>query len=250
MDTLNMRTGGEGEPAILFLHGLGATGAVWAHLTELVPRRVLVPDLPGHGPSAPLPHYSFDTLAAAVARALPGTGPLVVAGHSLGGVLALELASGRYDVEVAGVLALGVKVEWSQDDLGRVATLAARPPRVFETQADADQAYLKVSGLLGIAPADPAGLRRTGHAGAARRGAVPGRAGGGRERPDEPSRPATRAGPGRGHPHRPRAQRPCRGPSRRTRPVGALRRLKARGQPSYPTRRLLRTPRHHRTRKA
>ena len=72
MDTLNMRTGGEGEPAILFLHGLGATGAVWAHLTEQVPRRVLVPDLPGHGPSAPLPHYSFETLTTAVARALPG----------------------------------------------------------------------------------------------------------------------------------------------------------------------------------
>jgi pimeloyl-ACP methyl ester carboxylesterase len=54
-----------------------------------------------------------------------------------------------------------VKVEWSQDDLGRAASFAARPPRVFETQAEADQAYLKVSGLLGIAPADPAGLRET-----------------------------------------------------------------------------------------
>lgn len=161
MDTLNMRTGGKGEPAVLLLHGLGATGAVWNHFAPLLDRRVLVPDLPGHGPSSPLPHYSFDTLAAAVARALPGKGPLVVAGHSLGGVLALELASGKYDVEVVGVLALGVKVEWTQDELGRAATFAARPPRVFETQADADQAYLKVSGLLGIAPADPAGLRET-----------------------------------------------------------------------------------------
>jgi pimeloyl-ACP methyl ester carboxylesterase len=161
MDTLNMRTGGQGEPAVLLLHGLGATGAVWGHLTDQLARRVLVPDLPGHGPSAPLPHYSFETLAAAVARALPDRGPLVVAGHSLGGVLALELASGRHDVEVTGVLALGVKVEWSQDDLGRAASLAKRPARVFATRADADQAYLKVSGLLGIAPADPAGLRET-----------------------------------------------------------------------------------------
>lgn len=161
MDTLNMRTGGEAEPAVLLLHGLGATGAVWAHFSELLDRRVLVPDLPGHGPSSPLPHYSFETLTTAVARALPDERPLVVAGHSLGGVLALELASGKYDVEVAGVLALGVKVEWSQDDLGRVATLAARPARLFETREDADQAYLKVSGLLGIAPADPAGLRET-----------------------------------------------------------------------------------------
>ncbi|WP_410635957.1 alpha/beta fold hydrolase [Amycolatopsis sp. cmx-4-83] len=161
MDTLNMRTGGEGEPAVLLLHGLGATGAVWAHFAPPLARRVLVPDLPGHGPSAPLPHYSFGTLTAAVARVLPGAGPYVVAGHSLGGVLALELASGKYDVEVAGVLALGVKVEWSQDDLGRAASFAAKPPRVFETRVAAEQAYLKVSGLLGIAPADPAGLRET-----------------------------------------------------------------------------------------
>ncbi|HET6705073.1 alpha/beta hydrolase [Amycolatopsis sp.] len=161
MDTLNMRTSGKVEPAVLLLHGLGATGAVWDHLSVLLDRRVLVPDLPGHGLSAPLPHYSFRTLAAAVARALPDNRPLVVAGHSLGGVLALELASDRYDVQVGGVLALGVKVEWSQDDLNRAASFAAKPPRVFATREDADQAYLKVSGLLGIAPADPAGLRET-----------------------------------------------------------------------------------------
>lgn len=157
MDTLNLRTGGEGVPTVLFLHGLGATGAVWAHLTELVDRRVLVPDLPGHGKSAPLPHYSFETIAAAVDRVLP-PGPLVIAGHSLGGVIALELAARR---EVVGVLALGVKVEWSQDDLAKAASMAARPARFFTGREDAEQAYLKVSGLLGIAPADPAGLRET-----------------------------------------------------------------------------------------
>src|ERR1044072_2917267 len=118
MDTLNMRTGGEGEPAILFLHGLGATGAVWAHLTGQVPRRVLVPDLPGHGPCAPLPHYSFETLTTAVARALPGKGPLVVAGHSLGGVLALELASGKYGVDVVGVPARGGEAGGRREDPG------------------------------------------------------------------------------------------------------------------------------------
>ena len=157
MDTLNLRTGGEGGPPVLFIHGLGATGAVWAHLVELVDRRVLVPDLPGHGKSSPLPHYSFETIADAVARVLP-PGPLVIAGHSLGGVVALKLAAQR---EVVGVLALGVKVEWSQDDLAKAASMAARPARVFDSREDAEQAYLKVSGLLGIAPADPAGLRKT-----------------------------------------------------------------------------------------
>ncbi|HEY2056864.1 MAG TPA: alpha/beta hydrolase [Amycolatopsis sp.] len=158
MDKLKLRTGGSGEPPVLLLHGLGATGAVWDRLGELLRRRLLVPDLPGHGGSAPLPGYSFEALAAGVAEGLDEAGPMVVAGHSLGGVVALELASGRYGLDVAGVLALGVKVEWSAEELAKAAAMAARPPRVFETRADAEVAYLKVAGLTGLAPADPGGV--------------------------------------------------------------------------------------------
>ena len=158
MDKLKLRTGGSGEPPVLLLHGLGATGAVWDRLGELLERRLLVPDLPGHGGSAPLPEYSFEALAAGVAEGLDEAGPVVVAGHSLGGVVALELASGRYGLDVAGVLALGVKVEWSAEELAKAASMAARPPRVFETRADAEVAYLKVAGLTGLAPADPGGV--------------------------------------------------------------------------------------------
>ncbi|WP_328604854.1 alpha/beta hydrolase [Amycolatopsis sp. NBC_00345] len=161
MDKLKLRAGGSGEPPVLLLHGLGATGAVWDRLGELVERRLLVPDLPGHGGSAPLPEYSFEALAAGVADGLDETGPVVVAGHSLGGAVALELASGRYGLDVAGVLALGVKVEWSADELAKAASMAARPPRVFETRADAEVAYLKVAGLTGLSPADPAGVTET-----------------------------------------------------------------------------------------
>ncbi|SEP25820.1 alpha/beta fold hydrolase [Amycolatopsis saalfeldensis] len=158
MDKLKLRAGGSGEPPFLLLHGLGATGAVWDRLGELLRRRLLVPDLPGHGGSAPLPEYSFEALAAEVAEGLDEAGPVVVAGHSLGGVVALELANGRYGLDVAGVLALGVKVEWSVEELAKAAAMAARPPRVFETRADAEVAYLKVAGLTGLAPADPAGV--------------------------------------------------------------------------------------------
>ncbi|WP_326566680.1 alpha/beta hydrolase [Amycolatopsis rhabdoformis] len=166
METLKVRTDGSGEPALLLLHGLGATGAVWNGLAELLDERLLVPDLPGHGGSAPLPEYSFPALAAAVAAGLADAGldaavPIVVAGHSLGGVVALELASDRYGLNVVGVLALGVKVEWSPADLERAAAMAARPPRLFSTRADAEVAYLKVAGLTGYTPADPAGVVET-----------------------------------------------------------------------------------------
>ncbi|MEV6903868.1 alpha/beta hydrolase [Amycolatopsis sp. NPDC051372] len=161
METLKLRTGGSGEPAVLLLHGLGATGAVWDGLAELLDRRLLVPDLPGHGGSAPLPAYSFSAMAGAVATGLGDAGPVVVVGHSLGGVVALELASGRHGLAVAGVLALGVKVEWSAEDLDRAATMAARPPRLFASREDAEVAYLKVAGLTGLAPADPDGVVET-----------------------------------------------------------------------------------------
>ncbi|MEC3980286.1 alpha/beta fold hydrolase [Amycolatopsis sp. H20-H5] len=158
MDILKTDTGGR---PVLFLHGLGATGLVWDGVTERLEGRWLAPDLPGHGGSPRLPRYSFGGLAAAVADALPETGPLVVVGHSLGGVVALALATGWFGVEVAGVLAVGVKVEWSEDDLAKAAAMATRPAKVFGSREDAERAYLKVSGLTGLTAADPEGLVET-----------------------------------------------------------------------------------------
>ncbi|WP_041289584.1 alpha/beta fold hydrolase [Kribbella flavida] len=139
---------------LLLLHGLGATRRVWDHWPVGDPG-VLAPDLPGHGTAEPLDHYSFESIAAAVAAGLPDdAGELDVVGHSLGGVIALELASGRYGVQVAKVVALGVKVSWSDDDLARTAALAAKPVAWFDQREDAAQRYLKVSGLQGLV--DPA----------------------------------------------------------------------------------------------
>jgi pimeloyl-ACP methyl ester carboxylesterase len=83
--------GGEGPP-LLLVHGLG--GAAW-NFSELAPRlsgrRLLIPDLPGHGGSPPLPAtVGLAGFADAVAACLPG--PVDVLGHSLGGVVALRLA--------------------------------------------------------------------------------------------------------------------------------------------------------------
>ncbi|WP_020664342.1 alpha/beta fold hydrolase [Amycolatopsis benzoatilytica] len=161
MEKLKLRITGQGEPPVLLLHGLGSTGAVWDAMAGLLDRRLLIPDLPGHGGSPRLPEYTFEALAAAVAEALDESGPVVVVGHSLGGVVALELASGRYGLDVRSVLAVGVKVEWTEDDLARAAAMAARPPRLFTTQEEAETAYLKVAGLTGLAPADADGITET-----------------------------------------------------------------------------------------
>ncbi|TWD79943.1 pimeloyl-ACP methyl ester carboxylesterase [Kribbella amoyensis] len=136
----------------LLLHGLGATSRVWDrwHLDGAI-----APDLPGHGTADPLPGYSFETMTAALAPTVPAG--VTIIGHSLGGVLALELASGRYGVRVDRVIALGVKVTWSDEDLARSAALAARPIAYYGTRDEAAARYLRVAGLDGIVdPRDPA----------------------------------------------------------------------------------------------
>jgi pimeloyl-ACP methyl ester carboxylesterase len=74
---LRVHHGGSGEPVLLLLHGLGATGDVWQGWQPLLarrwPGRWLAPDLPGHGGSRLLPDYTFESLAAAVAGLLDVT---------------------------------------------------------------------------------------------------------------------------------------------------------------------------------
>ncbi|MFC0436732.1 alpha/beta fold hydrolase [Kutzneria buriramensis] len=162
MDTLRVRTGGAGGPTVVLLHGLGATGAVWDGLTERLDRRWIAPDLPGHGGSGRLKRYSFGAMAGAVAEHLPAGEPVTVIGHSLGGVLAVALASGWFGVDVRRAVAVGVKVEWTDDELAGATAMAHRPVKIFGSKEEAAQRYLKVSGLGGLVPADPDGLASTG----------------------------------------------------------------------------------------
>jgi 3-oxoadipate enol-lactonase len=82
--------GGMGPP-LLLVHGFG--GAAWnfSELAPLLPgRRLIIPDLPGHGASSPLPAPTLTGFADVLAELLDG--PVDVLGHSLGGVVALRLA--------------------------------------------------------------------------------------------------------------------------------------------------------------
>lgn len=90
---LRVFEGGDGPP-LLLIHGYG--GAAW-NFEPMAPllagRRLIVPDLPGHGGSSPLP--AAPTLAGfadVIASVLEEPEPVDVFGHSLGGVVALRLA--------------------------------------------------------------------------------------------------------------------------------------------------------------
>jgi pimeloyl-ACP methyl ester carboxylesterase len=151
--------GGSGAPCLVLLHGLGATGDVWETwrpgLAQRWPGRWIAPDLPGHGGSAPLPEYTFDALAAAVAPLVDPDGGTVVIGHSLGGAVGLALAG---TAPLRAVIGLGIKVEWTADELARAAALAQRPVAWFDTRDEAAARFLRVSGLAGLLAADAAAV--------------------------------------------------------------------------------------------
>lgn len=88
--------GTPGQPVLWLLHGTGAASHSWRALMDLLaPHATLVvPDLPGHGFSGPLPQVSLPAMARALAAlaealALP---PTLVLGHSAGAAVAVRAA--------------------------------------------------------------------------------------------------------------------------------------------------------------
>jgi len=154
MTELRVRRGGSDSPAVLLLHGLGATCDVWDGLAgALGPVAWVAPDLPGHGHSPTLPAYSFAAVAETVAHLIDPRGTVVV-GHSFGGVIGLHLANRP---GVRAVIGLGIKVAWTAEELARAAALADRKPATFDTREQAVARHLRVSGLDGLLkPTDPA----------------------------------------------------------------------------------------------
>ncbi|NUA98287.1 acetoin dehydrogenase dihydrolipoyllysine-residue acetyltransferase subunit [Azospirillum melinis] len=86
---------GSTGPVHLLVHGFAGDRTAWANLASGLARsgkRVVMPDLPGHGATA-IEAADVDGLAAAVAalaESLPG--PLVLVGHSLGAAAAVHAA--------------------------------------------------------------------------------------------------------------------------------------------------------------
>jgi len=157
------RDGASGT-AIILLHGLGATGAVWRGVVERLHARLacttLVVDLPGHGASSWHATYSVGEMAAVVAPLAFGLGPLHVIGHSLGTYVGLALASCWFGCRIASVTGVGPKVTWSDGDRARMRELATRPTRNCATGEEALERYRRVSGLDTVVAPDASVLDR------------------------------------------------------------------------------------------
>ncbi|MGZ4649811.1 MAG: alpha/beta fold hydrolase [Kineosporiaceae bacterium] len=157
-------------PTLVLIHGVGAARLVWAPVLAPLSARydVIVVDLPGHGASPPLPAGAdagcpaLASRLAGVLRRLDAPHPHL-AGNSLGGWVALELAA---DGEAASVTALapaGLRLAPGEPSpLLRVnrlmARLAGRPGEALATNATVRRLTF-ASGSTDPAALDP-GLAR------------------------------------------------------------------------------------------
>jgi pimeloyl-ACP methyl ester carboxylesterase len=128
--------GGTGRP-LLLVHGFG--GAAW-NFSELVPlltgRRLIVPDLPGHGGSSALPATSLAGFADVLASLLDA--PADVVGHSLGGVVALRLGERHPALVRSLVLAAAAGISSSTRGAEVAIALAGvvKPARIAGRRVD------------------------------------------------------------------------------------------------------------------
>jgi 3-oxoadipate enol-lactonase len=132
---------GRGD-SLLLVHGLGTNRGVWRAATPELDRRwrVIAPDLPGFGESAPLDGgFRLDDAADALAdaaREWSADGPVDVVGHSLGGAVAVRLAGRQPDLVRRLVLFAP-------------AGLAPRPPLLATALSAGAPPFLAARRLLG-----------------------------------------------------------------------------------------------------
>jgi len=152
---------GSGPPLVL-LHGLGHHRHGWLPVLDLLAERhdVITVDLPGFGDSPPLPYgtpYNVETLGRAVREFWTGLGLRRphVAGNSLGGYIALDLAS---TADVRTAVALSPAGFWSRAEHAyaravlRLLRLAVRADGLPAVAAGTAEGKALAMGLLVARP--------------------------------------------------------------------------------------------------
>ena len=138
---------------LLCLHGMDATGRVWDGVAAAWTHGpVLAPDLAGHGGARRLERYHLADHADDVLDRLGDSwgDRVVILGHSMGGAVALAVA-GRRPSGLVGVVGVGVKTSWSDDELTGLHRVADKGVARFDDELAARQRFLRVSGLDGLA---------------------------------------------------------------------------------------------------
>jgi pimeloyl-ACP methyl ester carboxylesterase len=145
--------GGAGPPVVL-LHGPGEFSAVWGRaIPELATsHRVIVPDLPGHGASGlPDGRLDLDRVLAWLSELIERTcdRPPTVAGHLMGGAIALRFAANRPDQVRSLVLVDSFGLSWNLPKLRFAVPLAAFIVRPTEHTRDRflDKCFVDFDGL-------------------------------------------------------------------------------------------------------
>lgn len=134
--SLSAITAGQGA-TVVFIHGVGLRTEAWgAQLDALSPHyRVVAVDMPGHGESAlPAGDLSLSDYTDGIADGIDG--PVMLVGHSMGAMIALDMAI-RYPGKVLGMVALNA---------------------IFRRRPDAaDAVHARAASLGGVRMTDPSG---------------------------------------------------------------------------------------------
>lgn len=137
-NSIHCATGGraheKGKPFIVFLHGAGGSHLFWVLQTRALANdgwNVIAADMPGHGFSEGAPLKDIGEMAAFVLAVMDecGAGEAVVCGHSMGGLIALELARIAPD-RVRALIFVGAS-----------ASIAVNPQLVSLGYGDRETAY-------------------------------------------------------------------------------------------------------------
>ena len=90
-----VQQGPSGTPTLLFTHGWGADHQDWSYAIQSLGSRfnTVAWDLPGLGKSTVSPNYEIRTLAGDLDSVVSSiNGPVIIIGHSIGGILNIEYA--------------------------------------------------------------------------------------------------------------------------------------------------------------
>jgi pimeloyl-ACP methyl ester carboxylesterase len=147
------RQAGDGPETVLYLHGvggdrtsfdaqIGACGPGFSHIAW---------DMPGYGDSAALPEMTFPALAGAAVRMLDelGVERAHIVGHSMGGMIAQEIAATHQERIASLVLSATSPAFGKPDGDWQREFLAARLKPLDEGKTPADLAPKVVETLMG-----------------------------------------------------------------------------------------------------
>lgn len=148
-------------PAVVFIHGIGGAGRVWAGQAASFAAAgfaTVALDLPGYGARPPVASMTFEALAEGVERTIAehGLSRPVLVGHSMGGMVAQTALRRRPDGYSAAVLCCTSPAFGNADGEFQRRFVADRLGPLDAGRTMADLAPTMVQRMIGPA-ADPAG---------------------------------------------------------------------------------------------